>query len=601
MKNILILLSLTVLFVACNSHKKTKQSEVNLNLETTLDKNQKEWVEQTLSEMSIPELAAQVVMDWYGGYYTPVESDDFDTERKEVESGIGGIWFMAGGPYDRAAKINELQKHAIVPLLVTDFEGLGKMLFETAESRVWASGGGTDLPPAMAYGAIGDPLAVKEAGRIAGIELRATGNHIVGGPEVNVLLNLDNVLNNRCFGDDPEQIALLSSAFIEGVHEVGGLTQTGFFPGAGSLDSDPHNELAIAKDDRQTFESVHFVPFRAAIEAGTDIIMTSHIATPKLTGDTLPATLSPEITRILREDLGFDGVLMTDAMAMGGITNNYDFTEASVLAFKAGNDIILGPPTYKFADTLAARVEKGEISLEQLKTSVRRILVLKAKIGLKNKQMVSLDNINTIVGCRSHQMIADSAASRSIVLLRDKQKNVPLDTIVTTKVLSISYERKNPINGIISVGQEFNSVLRQHINSVKAVRVSPLSDASIYQELIKKSENMDHVIISVYLRPELGVGVQAKISRSLVGFVEDLQSKGKEVIIVSFGELKVLDYLPELGTFMLAWSPQDVMQRAAAKAILGINPITGHLPINLPPFHKRGDGLEREHSLTIKK
>ncbi len=310
MKHILIFLSLTVLFSACNSQNRAK----NISLKTTLDKHQYQWVEKTLSELSIREMAGQVVMEWYAGSYIPIESDDFDNEIKVVDSGIGGIWFMGGGPYERAAKANEFQKHAKIPLLVTGWEGLGKKLLQIAEFRYWARGGGTDLPPAM-DGAIGDPIAAKEAGKILGIELRAIGDHIAGSPEVNVLLNLDNVLHNRCFGDDPEQVAQLSSAFIAGIHEVGELTTSGFFPGAGSIGIDPHNELAIAQDDRQTFDSIHFIPFRAAIEAGTDIIMSSHIATPGLTGlDTLPATLSPKVTRILREDPGYYGVLITDAM-----------------------------------------------------------------------------------------------------------------------------------------------------------------------------------------------------------------------------------------------------------------------------------------------
>lgn len=598
MKYILHLIILAFLIEACDSNNKVERSKAGFNLEAELSTSQKEWVEKTISELSIREMAGQVVMDWHGGGYVPNESDDFDYEIKVIESGHGGIWFMGGGPYDIAAKANELQKHAKIPLLISDFEGLGKKLFQVAEYRNWARGGGTDLPPAMAYGAIGDPIAVKEAGKIIGIELRACGNHIAGGPEINVLLNLDNVLHNRCFGDDPEQVALLSSAYIAGVHEVGALSQTGFFPGVGSIGKDPHIDLPIIQDDRQTIDSIHFVPFRAAIEAGTDIIMSSHIAAPGLNGvDTLPATLSSKVTKILREDLGFKGVYITDAMAMGGITNNYDITEASILAFKAGHDMILGPSTFKFADTLAALVEKGEIPLEQLKTSVRRILELKAKIGLNNERLASLDNINTIVGHRTHQLIADSAASRSIVLLRDKQKHVPLDAVNTKKVLSISYERENNVSEIIAVGNEFNRILRTKINSVDAMRISPMSDSSIYQMLIEKSENVDQVILSIYLRPELGTAVQDKMSKSLIHFVEHLQSKGGNVIIVSFGELEVLSDLPDLGTFMIAWSGQDVMQRAAAKAILGQNPISGHLPVNLPPFHSRGEGIERENTL----
>ena len=403
MKNIFIFLSLSVLFVACNSHNKAKQSEVNLNLKTTLDKNQKEWVEKTLSELSVREMAGQVVMDWFWGSYIPVESEAFVQETNLIESSRGGIWFMGGSPIERAANANALQKHAKVPLLVSGFESFGKKFLQ----------GGTDLPPALAYGAIGDPEVVKESARINGIELSSIGDHI-GNPEAAVLLNLDNVLHNRCFGDDPEQVSKLVSAFITGLHEVGVLAITGFYPGAGSIGKDPHIDLPVMYDSRQSFDSIHFVPLKAAIDAGTDLMITSHIAVPGLTGlDTLPATLSPEVFRILREDLGYDGVVMTDAMAMGGITNNYEFTEAAILAFKAGHDIILGPSAIKFSDTLALLVQNGEIPLKQLETSVRRILELKAKLGLHEERMVNLDEINSIVGHRDHQRIADSAGSRS--------------------------------------------------------------------------------------------------------------------------------------------------------------------------------------------
>jgi beta-N-acetylhexosaminidase len=590
MKNLLIILSLAILFTACNSNNKAKLSKENLRLKTTLDKNQKDWVEKTLSELSVREMAGQVVLKWTVGNYISVKSDNFDNEVKVVESGIGGIWLMGGQPYERAVRTNELQKHAKIPLLVTSSVALGKKQFTNERDVWWLAGGGTDVPPAMAYGAIGDPAAIMEAGKIIGLEARATGLNSRGGPDSDVLMSLDNVLHNRTFSDDPWMVAQLASAYIDGAHSSGLITASGFFPGAGGLDTDPHVKLAIAHGDRQSFDSIHFIPFKAVIETGTDMVITSHFAAPGLTGsETLPATLSPEITRILREDLGYNGILITDAMDMGGITNNYDVIEAAILAFKAGNDIILGI-SHKFADTLAVLVENGEIPLAQLKTSVRRILELKAKLGLNHNRMVDLNNINTIVGNRTHQLIADSAASRSIVLLRDKNAHVPLDIGSSSKVLSISYEREDNRNA----SREFNRILGNHVKSVDTERISPSSSPSVYNDLYQQAQNFDKVIFSVYLRPLLGREVQDKMSDSFIQFVKDLQSEDKEVILVSFGELEVLSDLPDLGTFLMAWSGQDVMQRAAAKAILGIKPISGHLPINLLPFHKRGDGLERE-------
>lgn len=590
MKNIHIFLSLAVLFTACNNNYTEKHSEENLSLKTKLDKSQKEWVEKTLSELSIREMTGQVVLEWTAGGYLAIESDSYDEEVKVVESGIGGLWIMGGHPYERAARTNELQKQAKVPLLVIGFEALGTKLFTNEMDKSWLRSGGTDMPPAIAYGAIGDTVAAKEAGKIIGLEARAIGFHCTSTMiSVPLSLKLKHLLF-RVFGDNPNMVAQLGSAFIEGTHESGAIVSSAFFPGGGGIGIDPHIGMGIDRSDKQTHDSIHFVPFRAAIKKGTDMIMTTHFSAPGLTGlDTLPVTLSPEITRILREDLGYNGILITDAMDMGGITNNYDFIEAAILAFKAGNDIILGTSSIKFSDTLAILVEKGEIPLAQLKNSVRRILELKAKLGLNLERMVDLNDINTVVGNRTHQLKADSAASRSIVLLRDKHTKMPLDNITFNKVLSITYEREDNK----SAGDAFNLVLRNHLKSVDAVRISPSSDHSIYQTLTKKSQSVDQVILSIYSRPL--ISIYNDPSKSLIQFVDNLQSKGKEVIIISFGEeLGILNNIPELGTFMMAWSGQDVMQRAAAKALLGITPISGRLPFNLPPFHNRGDGLERE-------
>lgn len=590
MKNILFISSLMILSVACNRVNETDQSVVHHKLESKLDKNQKAWVDKTLSELSIREMAGQVVLEWTAGNYIAIESDDFENEIKVVESGIGGLWLMRGFPFESAAKINELQKNAKIPLFVFGSEGLGSKQYANDSKTSWLRGGGTEMPPAMAYGAIGDRDAIKEAGKIIGLESRAVGVHSTGDPGLNVLMSLKNVLHNRTFGDDPFMVSELASAFIEGTHASGMITSPGFFPGAGSLDIDPHVKLAISRADRQSFDSIHFVPFKGAIKERTDMIMSSHFAIPSLTGfDTLPATLSPEITRILREDLGYNGILITDAMDMGGITNNYEFIEAAILAFKAGNDMILGTSSIRFADTLALLVEKGEIPIKRLKTSVRRILELKARLGLNNDRFVDLKKINSVVGNRTHQLIADSAAARSIVLLRDNYAKVPLDYANSNNVLSITYDLENNE----SAGVAFNQVLRNHIKSIDEVRISPSSDLNIYQALSKKSQTVNQIIISIYLRPKLGVLEQKKITKSLINFAEDLQINGKDVLVISFGKLEVLKDLPNIDTFIMAWSGQDVMQRAAAKAILGITPISGNLPINLPPFHKRGEGLER--------
>lgn len=561
-----------------------------LGPESPLDAEGRAWVERTLSQLTVREMAGQVTMLWTPGNYLSVESDAFEKNVRAIEGGAGGFYMMGGLPHARTAKLNALQSHAKIPLLSIGW-GMGKQFYAAPRDR-WILGGGTDIPSAMAYGAIGDPSAIREAGRIIGTESRATGvNFIDDDGGGNVLTNLVNTLSNRTYGDDPELSGRLEAAYIEGVHDAGILAYVGFFPGAGDIAVDPHVTLPVVRNDRSHFETIDFVPFRHAIRAGVDVVMTSHFATPGLTGsDTLPATFSAEITRILREDLGFKGLLITDDLSMGGIANTNTGEEAVIKAFKAGNDLLLGVNTSIAGDAIAEAVESGEISRERLVASVRRILEAKARLGLHKNRYASLDDVNKVVGRRAHQRAADEAADRSIVLLRDRKKLVPLADPSDLQVLSITFE----IDYNEIAGNQFNVELRQYVKSVDAVRVSPTSDSSVYAELLQRALDADRVVLSVYIRLDIVQSVE--MSDDFVQFARKLLADGRDVVLISFGKLTILDTFPNLDSFMLAWSKQAVMQRTAARALVGVIPITARLPLNLPPHHKRGDGLDRRIS-----
>jgi beta-N-acetylhexosaminidase len=570
----------------------TDSSSATLQLgpEAPLDAEGREWVERTLSQLTVREMAGQVTMLWTPGNYLSIESDEFERDVKGIESGAGGFYMMGGLPHARTVKLNALQAHANIPLLSIGW-GLG-MQFYASRRDTWLYGGGTDVPSAMAYAAIGDPSAVREAGRIIGLESRATGvNFIDDNGGVNLLTNLANVLQNRSYGDDPEYAGRMAAAFIEGVHDAGILAYVGFFPGAGNITGDPHVELPVASNDRERFYAFDFVPFRHAIRAGVDVVMTSHFAAPGLTGSTsLPATFSSEITRILREDLGFKGLLITDDLSMGGISNTHNEVEAAIEAFKAGTDLLLGAYTITAGDAVAGLVESGEVPKEQLVASVRRILEAKARLGLHKRRYAPLDEVNKIVGHRDHQRAANDAADRSIVLLRDQKNLVPLAAPSDLRVLSVTFERED--NEV--AGNRFNAELRSHVKSVDVERAFPDSDPSLYEDLDRRAMDADRVVLSVYIRPQLGVSQYVELSEDFVRFARRLQTDGHDVVLISFGKLTVLDALPNLETFMLAWSEQPVMQRAAARALVGVIPITAHLPVSLPPHHERGDGLVRK-------
>jgi beta-N-acetylhexosaminidase len=590
-------------FAGCGPGNRLPQSarpvaEVRLGPDTPLGDDGREWVERTLRGLTVREMAAQVIVAWIPGSYVSTDSEEFDRAVELVESGVGGLWMMGGMPHARAAKINALQARAKVPLLVTA-DALAP------RKDAWLLGRGTELPPRVAYGAIGDPGAAREACRIAAVENRAAGaNFLMDGDPGNVLTNLDNVLIDRLYGGDPVQVARLTVACVQGTHDAGLLSTAGFFPGAGGVDEDPHVRLPVLRSDRNGLDTIRFIPYRQAIRAGVDAVMTSHFAVPALTGsDSLPATLSPEVIRVLREELGFNGLVITDAFDMGALTNSYDHLDAVTRAFRAGHDLLLGPSRFAAADRIAALVESGEIPRQGLEASVRRILEAKARLGLHERQAVSLEAVEQVVGRREHQLAAESAAARSIVLLRDRQGLVPLASLSEARVLSITLAREDTELNTVQApwrGSVFNATLRDHVASLQAERISPATEESTYEELHRRARQSDYVLFNIYLGPRLGADpYRVELPDPAARFVRRLQSEGRRVVVVSFGLLKVLDRVPDLETFVLAWSGQDVMQRAAARALLGQAPISGRLPVALPPHHAIGDGLSRERASAV--
>ncbi|MDX1625092.1 MAG: glycoside hydrolase family 3 N-terminal domain-containing protein [Wenzhouxiangellaceae bacterium] len=579
-----------ILLLSAGSGSGAADDPVRHGPASPLDESQQAWVDETLAGMSVREMAGQLAMLWTPGDYLALDSEDFEQALERVRSGVGGLWVMTGLPFERAVKVNALQEAAPVPLLVMSSGTFGNRLFSTPQNaRLF--GGGTDMPPAVAYGAADDPDLVREAARVLARESRAVGINFAdddGGP--NLLFTFDNVTIHRSYGDRPERVARLTAAFVHGIHDEGLLAYIGFFPGAGGLDKDPHIELPVLHYDRQRFESHDFVPFRSGIEAGVDIVMTSHFAVPALTGsETLPATFSPEIVRILREDLGFRGLLITDDLSMGGISNRHGNVDAAVRAFEAGHDLLLGIRPVEVPDAIAAKVEAGEISRERLDVSVRRILAAKARLGLHRHRHAPIERVNRVVGRRAHRVHAEGVARRAIVLVRDEGARVPVTDPDALRVLSVTYERAE----VREAGRAFDGALRAAVGALDSARVSPETGPEALAALRSRADEADLVIVSVYLPRRLYEREHARISPAMHRFVNELQEADRPPVLVSFAMLPMIDEFPDARTLMLAWSGQPVMQDAAAAALLGIAPITGTLPIRLSAEHPSGSGLRR--------
>ena len=565
----------------------------------TLDADARRWVDETLTTLTLRQAVAQLVIPWIPGGYASESDADFQELLGWVEEGLGGVSISIGVPDAYVAKLNRLQSRASVPLLVTsDFENGGpgmRINHAYALPSLLAQGGGTSFPPTMAFGAAGDEELAFEYGRITAIEARAVGVHWLFAPVLDVNSNPDNpVINVRSFGEDPEAVGRLGAAFIRGARAGGALSTAKHFPGHGDTRTDSHIELPVIGADRDRLDRVELFPFRMAVEAGVDAVMTAHVAVPGVLGDDRPATMSPELmTDLLRGEMGFDDILFTDALRMGAITDGYGAGEAAVLALEAGSDVILAPDGIGVTvNAVTAAVESGRVTRERVDASVRRLLEAKARLGLHRARRVDPEAVARHVGTAGHRAAADRAAAASITLVRDHGGAVPLAR--DASILSITYARPDAL----LAGRTFDATLRSQAGRVTAARVGPDTPWATYDSLLHAAAGADAVVIGAYVPPRSGTG-SVGVPAPLRVFVERAGRLQAPVAVISFGSPYLLSAFPEAGTYMVAWGGWEVSQRAAARAVAGLAPITGRLPISIPPLHALGDGLDRAVSVQL--
>ena len=552
-------------------------------------------MEATIGALSARERVAQLIMPWVPGEYAAVGSPEYEQVRAWVEDDkVGGLVLSIGMPLSYAAKLNHMQRLARVPLLVaSDMEnGSGMRLGGSyALPSLLPQGGGTVFPPVMALGATrSDELAYK-LGQVLGAEARAVGVHITFGPVLDVNANpLNPIINVRSFGEDPALVSRLASAYIRGARENGLMTTGKHFPGHGDTETDSHIGLPAIRASRAHLDSVDLPPFRTAVGSGIDAIMTAHIAVTGVLGDSAPpATLSPYfMTDVLRKEMNFRGLLVTDAMTMGGVANRYGDTEPLVLALQAGADILLMPHSVTEAiNTVMKAIESGRLTQGRIDESVRRILRLKAQAGLRTGRLVDLDAVDTIVNVPARSAVAAEVAEKSITLARDSSSLVPFARTVR-RILSITYAD----GGDLIAGRVFNQELRSAGLRVTTQTVDSRTTQEELDRLKAQADSSDVVIAAAYVFPRESRG-SIGASGGFPAFVEQLSAARKNLIAISFGNPYLVSTFPSVPAYMLAWGGAPVSQRAGARALLGRAPISGRLPISIPPWFKVGDGVDR--------
>jgi CubicO group peptidase (beta-lactamase class C family) len=342
--------------------------------------------------------------------------------------------------------------------------------------------------------------------------------------------------------------------------------------------------------DKKRFESVEFPPFKAAIDAGVQSVMVGHIAAPALDdGPGIPATVSPRITTdLLRKELHFEGLIVTDAMRMRGVATKYGSGEASVLAVKAGTDIVLMPADIDVAiDAIVAAVKRGEIAEQRIDSSVRRLLEAKERAGLDRDRMVNVGKISSVVGSRAHEMLAMQIARRAVTVLGNKNEILPLSPLDTRKIADIEVaDTEDPKNG-----RAFHSLLRDRRNNIEFAKVDPRSNDGEYEAALETARGADMIVCQLNLSTRSGE-MTGFISRKQKEFLTRAFTLGKPVVLISFGNPYVVMDLPRVDAYVCAYSEAEVMQQAVAEVLFAEEPAMGKLPITIPGRYKFGDGVE---------
>ena len=553
------------------------------------------WAQRTLAELSLRDKIAQMIMPAVLGDYTPEGSPAHERVVALVEGeGIGGIIMSVGTPTDVAVKLNDLQRHARVPLLVAaDLEtGAGFRLRGAVHSPTnIALGGATEFPSLMAVGAAGSTELAYEMGRVTATEARAVGIHVPFAPVLDVNSNPENpIINVRSFGEDPLRVAALGEAFVRGVEEHGAVATGKHFPGHGDTETDSHLELPVIRASRARMDAIELVPFRRAILAGMGGVMTAHIAVPSLSGTNgTPATLSHRVlTDLLRGELGFQGLLFTDALDMGAIDRGFPRGEAAVRAVEAGAGVLLMPPDVSTAiAAVEAAVAAGRITEARIDASVLRILEVKERLGLAAARTVSVDEVFQKVGIPAHVAVAEAVAQQSLTLLRNERGLLPLLGTRDARVLSVSYRRANDL----LAGRYFNARLRSVYPRLTTTDVFQDTGSPVYDGLLRQARASQLVVVSLYVTAVSYSGTVAVPDRASE-FISRLARERIPHVVISFGNPYLLREFPEAQAYLLAWSGAEVSQQAAVRALLGQADVTGRTPTRIPPSYEIGDGIQ---------
>jgi beta-N-acetylhexosaminidase len=544
-----------------------------------------------MKKLSLHDEVAQLVMIPFSGQPLPKRSKAFQQLVRLVkQEHVGGMILVNvfqghlvkhADPVEAATLINGFQKMAKIPLL------LGGDLERGASMRL---NGATGFPHAMAYTAGNDIAGEKQEGAITAREARAVGIQWVFYPVADVNNNPANpIINIRSFGENPADVSRFGTAFIEGARSDPDnrvLTTAKHFPGHGDTATDSHTNIATVSSDRAHLNLVELPPFESAIAAGVDSVMTAHLSVPALEKPELPATLSKAIlTDLLRQQLSFHGIIVTDALEMGGVAKGFSVSDAAVRAIEAGVDVLLMPsdPDAAISAVLEA-VDSGRITRERVETSVRRILMAKARVGLDRQKTVNVKRIGKLLGQPAAVKAAQQTADRALTLVKNDASAVPLRDAEHTLFLLMTENKNGP------QGEAFQEELKKRgVTGLVRVLDPQLTDAEL-AEIESQAKTAPEIVAGAF------VSVAAYSNNvALRGRYPDLMkvlaASGKPVVLVALGSPYLLKSFPDVAAYLATYSTVPVSEVATVRGLLGAIAIGGKLPVTIPGIAAYGEGI----------
>lgn len=571
------------------------------------------WADAELKKMTLEEKTGQLISVGINARFLNRESDEFKELRRQVEQNhVGGIILFRGPIYESVQLVNRMQQLARLPLLISaDLEAGSGMRFDDA----------TNFPWNMAVGATGNPEYARREGELTAREARALGVQQIFAPVADVNNNAGNpVINVRSFGEDPAEVARFVSALVEGLQSGGVIATAKHFPGHGDTATDSHRGLPVINVNRQRLESIELVPFRAAIKADVGAIMSAHIGLPQIDptqvsplprdsilrpsyaeqevlteNAVLPGTLSPVILGgLLRKELGFDGIVVTDALDMSGLTIYFKQDEAAVRAVLAGADMLLKPgDPDAVARGLREAVKSGRLTEARIEQSARKLLAAKYDLGLVKQRTAPLEEIDSVVSSPDAVKLTDEVAEHALTLVRDDahllQRADGVGLRPGARVFNLAITNGEDR---LFIANPFVSQFARLGRRAETVVLDARSTEDEVKDALERAQKADVVVASMYGRVRSGAANSVGLPEQGARVLASLLEKKVPVVGISFGNPYLLQGFPSMQTYLVAYGDMPSLQRAAARALVGRSDVTGRLPISLPGLYPRGTGIQ---------